>query len=394
MAYAQQRANGDWTGYYRAPDGRKLSAGTASSKRAALDLAENEEADIRRNRWNDPSRGSITLRNYYEKHWLPNRRMEVDYKTTIESYWKTEIEPAFGDLELRQIMRSTVQGWVIDMERRGVTANTLNKKWKCLQMILAAKSGASALRDDLLPQGNPCAGTQLPAQTTREVTILTPEEAMKAIEALDPWYQVLVDFALDSGARWSELQGLVVSDVNFFNGVVTIQRRCKETTKEKSGNGTRWYTAEGTKNGDPQRVVKITSGVLADLAEHCRRLGLSTEDRLFPMHVELRRHKQKFATVKRDEVWTNGVPISRNHMSHVWLEALKQSGMPIRRIHDLRASNISWMLSDRDVDYPIVMERVGHREWATTRRYTKAMPDANDKAVGALDKIRNRASGN
>ena len=34
-----------------------------------------------------------------------------------------------------------------------------------------------------------------------------------------------------------------------------------------------------------------------------------------------------------------------------------------------------------------VMERVGHREWTTTRRYVGRLPDADDRNLSALDTI-------
>jgi hypothetical protein len=55
MAWAEQRANGQWTGIYRDPAGRKRSAGTVLKKKDAQALAQREEDKIRLGGWVDPA---------------------------------------------------------------------------------------------------------------------------------------------------------------------------------------------------------------------------------------------------------------------------------------------------------------------------------------------------
>lgn len=95
-------------------------------------------------------------------------------------------------------------------------------------------------------------------------------------------------------------------------------------------------------------------------------------------------------TPVRTERWANGLPISRAFFrKSVWLRALKEAQLEHRRFQDLRASNISWLLSETK-NMTMVMERAGHREFSTTKRYQAALEEASHEAVKALAKARMR----
>ena len=91
----------------------------------------------------------------------------------------------------------------------------------------------------------------------------------------------------------------------------------------------------------------------------------------------------------RSELWPSGVAISRAMFRKQVLDhAAAMAGVPALRIHDFRASNISWLLSE-GMDVPAVMERVGHVQMTTTQRYEAAM-NVDQKALMALAKTRGR----
>jgi hypothetical protein len=78
---------------------------------------------------------------------------------------------------------------------------------------------------------------------------------------------------------------------------------------------------------------------------------------------------------------------------HIWLPALESADPGIRvRFHDLRHAHASWLLAG-GADLAVVKERLGHRDISTTQRYLHALPDADNTAVDALSKIRNRSKG-
>ena len=60
---------------------------------------------------------------------------------------------------------------------------------------------------------------------------------------------------------------------------------------------------------------------------------------------------------------------------------------PTSRVHDLRHAHASWLLAGGS-DLKSVMERMGHAQITTTQKYPYALPDADQKNLDALDRIR------
>ena len=56
-------------------------------------------------------------------------------------------------------------------------------------------------------------------------------------------------------------------------------------------------------------------------------------------------------------------------------------------MHDLRHAHASWLLAG-GADLQVVKERLGHASIATTERYLHTLPDADDTALDALDRVR------
>lgn len=75
----------------------------------------------------------------------------------------------------------------------------------------------------------------------------------------------------------------------------------------------------------------------------------------------------------------------------VWRPAVLAAGLegPVR-IHDLRHAHASWLLAG-GADLQVVKERLGHASIATTERYLHTLPDADETALDALDRVRARS---
>lgn len=77
--------------------------------------------------------------------------------------------------------------------------------------------------------------------------------------------------------------------------------------------------------------------------------------------------------------------------NEIWKPACIAAGIdPPVRLHDLRHSHASWLLAG-GADLQVVKERLGHRSIATTEKYLHTLPEADETALAALDRVRNRS---
>lgn len=388
MAWAERRGD-RWRGAYRDPEGVVRKTATVTSKKKAEQAAADEEAKVRAGTWFDAAAGRMLFRDYFHREWFPNRGGERTTRDTYLSHYNAALGPKFGDMELRRILRSTVQGWVAEMERAGVKPSTIKARVKALQTVLAAKEGASAMSDGFI-QRNPCADVKLPTVVDPDVQIYTPAEVNLILEQMDPWWRVLALMGKETGFRWGELLGLTTLSFGVGFRTVTARRTVIETKKEHSGNGSRFAWKDYPKGKKYREVgIRAEAGLAIQTLIAERELGPG--DRLFSMPdrtppPEWHPPLELIWTPRRTDVWPEGEPISRAFWRQsVWVPAIEAAGLPYKKFHVLRGSHISWLLAG-GADLATVMDRAGHREFETTRRYVGRMPDADKRALDALDK--------
>jgi site-specific recombinase XerD len=71
---------------------------------------------------------------------------------------------------------------------------------------------------------------------------------------------------------------------------------------------------------------------------------------------------------------------------------VRKAGLTINvRIHDLRHVHASWLLAG-GADLQVVKQRLGHGSLRTTEKYLHTLPDADETALEALSRMRNRPS--
>jgi site-specific recombinase XerD len=58
----------------------------------------------------------------------------------------------------------------------------------------------------------------------------------------------------------------------------------------------------------------------------------------------------------------------------------------------MRHAHASWLLAG-GADVQMVKDRLGHGSISTTEKYLHTLPEADDQALDAFSKIRNRARG-
>lgn len=412
MAGVQKHGNG-WRGVYDipVPEGAKRAqrkTKTHAKKKDALQEALDQEAAIRGGTWFDDRPGKMTFSTYFEQHWKPNRVAELNTRKKWQSHYnaaKFGLKKTWGHRELMSITNSDVQGWVAQMIEAGMSPATIEGRFGTFQTVLAARKGASALRDRKI-QYDPCQGVQIPQRPLKRVLFYEPDQVWDLCDELGDWWAPVALFASETGMRWGELAGLRVRDFTLGHRAVRVERVIVNCTIAESGNGTPYlikdYPKEGPYGDGVPKTVTLDQDMQDLVGSLIARRGLGPDDLLFAMpnkaglevtYLNPRPPKGKQPdqvenedewTVLRTSVWPGGYPMSDDYYrEQIWKPAIARAGVPVRKFHSLRASHITWMLSAGN-DLTVVMDRVGHRLFTTTRRYAGVMDEANREAVNKL----------
>jgi integrase len=152
-----------------------------------------------------------------------------------------------------------------------------------------------------------------------------------------------------------------------------VEETIVEVSIKNSPTGARMLTKPYPKDNEP-RTMALPADLVDQLGSYIAQRRLKTGDLLFASR--------------------QGTPISRNTFrTRVWRPAVRTAGVDFGvRVHDLRHAHASWLLAGGS-DLKSVMDRMGHAQITTTQKYLHTLPDADQKNLTALDRIRNPAPG-
>ncbi|MBP2707403.1 tyrosine-type recombinase/integrase family protein [Microbispora sp. RL4-1S] len=431
-----------YTACYKDIRGNVVSAGTYSSKRAADKAWQQAEARMDQGKIGHPSRGKQTFAEYVKNTWLPNHQVEP---STMQSYTYTlnrHILPTFGPMRMVDILPEHVRAWIAKLKDDGVKAPTIKYAKVLLSVIFT-----TALNDQVT-YIHPGRGVRTPTVAVKPRTVITPEQFDVLYQALpDSDTQLLVETAIETGLRWGELSELRVKDLNTRTRILTVSRAVVEVNPKFHPDGGRFIVKEYPKDKEFRRF-KLSRQMVDKLEEHIRSEGLERDDLFFTWkHVPRARLRTKALPDVDTLGWTkpneNGKtykhgtlsaynagkcrcehcraafaqyrakrrgeegkdtprqPRQRDTDGHipadwfrrqVWKPALKEADLGIHvRIHDMRHAHASWLLAG-GADLQVVKERLGHASIATTEKYLHTLDDADETALEAFSKIRNRCA--
>jgi integrase len=311
----------------RDPDGRAYKR-TFRSRREAQAFEARELADRSRGAWIDPRRSAMTFEEW-ARQWSAStvgRRPK-----TVAWYAKTvdlHLVPAFGSRPLGTLTPLDVQGFVDTLATRFAPATTRGY-YAVLRVILNA-----ALNADLIGR-SPCRGIKLPSLTPTTRRLADPNEVHRLADAIEPEYRALVLVAAELGLRWGECAGLQVRDLDVLRRAVTVRLNVGEV------NGVLDVGEPKTNAG--RRTVAASAPLMAELAEHLRRRGLTAENA---------------------DAWVFAAPEGGTlryslFRSRVWMPAVRRADLEGLTFHGLRhAAATAWVAAG--VDLRTAQHRLGH----------------------------------
>jgi integrase len=261
--------------------------------------------------------------------------------------------PVFGDLPVNRIAPAMVREWIAEMSTEGLSASRIKQAKQVLSAPLKL-----AVDDGILAR-DATSGVKVPTVRRREQRFLTAEQVTvlaAAAENAQTGAGLVVETLAWVGMRWGELVALRQPRIHMLRRRIEIAESATEL-----GSGLSW----GAPKTHERRLVTMPAFLADRLAA---RLGTIADD---------------------DLVFTapRGGPLrSSPFRQSVWVPALDAAGLDRLRIHDLRGTAASLMIST-GANIKAVQRQLGHASAAMTLDlYGHLYEDDLDALSDALDR--------
>ena len=272
-------------------------------------------------------------------------------KTTMETkeyIVNTKLLPFFEKMKIKDIKPIHIRKWQTDLLKMEYSKTYLKTIYNQLTAIFNY-----AIRFHNLDK-NPChiAGS-IGKKDADEMQILSLQEFNKMIDCVtdkeNKFFYVILFW---TGMRKGELLALTYEDVNFENKTITINKNFQIVKKE------RLITDPKTPRG--RRVIAVNDVVL-----NCIKNLWNTS----------------YKPNKTDKIFY----LSKDSLKRQLDTACKKAGVPRIRVHDLRHSHASYLLSN-GVNIVILSRRLGHEKVQTTLNiYCHICPSSEDRLNDVLN---------
>lgn len=330
------------------------------------------ENDKNKGTYLDPVAGRMSFGKFAGK-WLAAQTFDESTREAVEVRLRIHVYPYFGETELRAIGPGTIQGWVRQLQQRGL-AETYQRT------IFANVSGIfTAAIDDERLRRNPCSAKSVtrPRGEYPKIVPWTPERVTVVRAALGERYRLALALGAGCGLRQGEAFGLSVDDVDFDGQVVHVVRQVK--------------LIRGRFAFAPPKHGRLRDVPLPDAVADALRLHVERFEPLvttFPW-----RESAGTPVTVRLLTWTRERgALNRNSFNHhVWKPALRAAGVAAPKradgFHALRHFYTSVLL-DGGESIKALSEYLGHADPGfTLRTYTHLMPSSAERTRRAVDAI-------
>lgn len=194
-------------------------------------------------------------------------------------------------------------------------------------------------------------------------------ENLELLSSEDTKYKVAIILTVFTGVRLGELMGLEWQDVDFKNGIISINR----SSQYLSDMG---VFTKVPKTESSIREIAIPKFIISLLEEY-----------------KLWYEEQKSVY---GELWTNsdrlfvqsdGKPMHPSTISKWFVKYVGQIGLPVINFHGLRHTNASLLVA-QNIDIAVISARLGHAQISTTLDfYVHPLLSHNRKAGYALENL-------
>lgn len=182
-------------------------------------------------------------------------------------------------------------------------------------------------------------------------------------------YKTAIILTVFTGVRLGELMGLEWNDIDFRNGIVSINR----SSQYLAGTG---VFTKVPKTESSIREVAIPDFVISLLEEY--KLWYEEQKSLYG---------ELWINSNRLFVQANGKPMHPSTISKWFVKFIGQIGLPVINFHGLRHTNATLLIA-QNIDVAVVAARLGHAQITTTFNfYVHPIIAHNKKAGFALENL-------
>jgi integrase len=303
------------------------------------------------------------------ERWCEHVKAHVSPKT-YERYSeiaRKTISPLLGSVTLNRLSGSQIDAayaQALTSGRRngsgGLSPRTVHHMHRVLKRALG-----QAVRWQLLLR-NPADAATPPKVEKQEMQTYDLQETATLIEAMrSTTMHVPTLLAVLCGLRRGEIAALRWRNVDLEAGSLSIA-----ASVEQTNNGTRIKPPKSGK----ARTVALSATMLEEL----RQQRLKQAQSLLKLGVRLT--DDHFVCAHAD-----GSMMQPTYLTHAWVRLIKASGLPVRRLHDLRHAHATHLLA-AGVHPKIASERLGHSKVGITLDlYSHVMPNMQRDAAAIVD---------
>lgn len=343
------RSDGRWVSYLRMPDGRKKFFTGRTREIVKERLAEAQRQAQAGRLVMGPDQ---TLALYLER-WLEEGVRNSVRPKTYENYelCVRRLFPELGRVRLRALTPEHIQHALGDLIHRGLAARTVRQ----VHMVLRC-SLKQAVLWRLIP-GNPSDAVKAPRAERKEMRTLSEEQVRSLLAATaGTRHHSLWIFLVTTGVRLGEALALKWADIDMVEGNATIRR----ALQRHRGVGMVFVEPKSSRG---RRTVPFPPETLAALAAQREVLGRERSQ------AGKRWHENDMVFPSPD-----GRPRDMTYLSYTFHRGLEKAGLPRLRIHDLRHTAATHLLT-KHVHPKVVQELLGHSTIAITLdTYSHVMP--------------------
>lgn len=313
----------------------------------------------------EPSEPHRTFQDVFDEYWATTdtRGLTEGTKETKINIYQQHILPFFRQYELTAITPQVIQQWQQQMRTK---TNRQGKPFAD-SFLHSVQSQLNAVlnyatRKKYIPFSPMVDLKNMGQKNAPQRSVWSVDDYAKFAEMAKqrPDTFMLFELYFWHGLRRGEALGLRKMDIqtNEETGYTSITIHKSVDAKQRVGE---------TKTTSSQRTIELSPTVAQELENYmCRQYNLQPEQRIF-----------------------EGITVSHLYRDVAW--AIEQSGVPKIRIHDMRHSHVSLLISSQQYSSTDIARDCGHSSANTTlRTYAHMMPQTRTNIADTLEAMRNK----